>query len=45
MAFPMLLGRTALRRRCIVDPAKSWLLGHGPKGNDARNKGQAIISP
>jgi hypothetical protein len=27
MAFPMLLGRSALRRRCVVDPAKSWLLG------------------
>ena len=27
MAFPMLLGRTALRRRCLVNPAKSWLLG------------------
>jgi hypothetical protein len=27
MAFPMLLGRSALRRRCLVDPAKSWLLG------------------
>ena len=27
MAFPMLLGRSALRRRCLVEPAKSWLLG------------------
>ncbi len=27
MAFPMLLGRTALRRRCLVEPARSWLLG------------------
>ena len=27
MAFPMLLGRSALRRRCVVDPARSWLLG------------------
>jgi hypothetical protein len=27
MAFPMLLGRRALRRRCLVDPSKSWLLG------------------
>jgi len=27
MAFPMLLGRSALRRRCIVEPARSWLLG------------------
>ena len=45
MAFPMLLGRTALRRRCIVDPARSWLLGLGPKDTDACNKGQAIIAP
>jgi hypothetical protein len=27
MAFPMLLGRSALRRRCLVDPARSFLLG------------------
>jgi hypothetical protein len=27
MAFPMLLGRSALRRRCLVEPARSWLLG------------------
>ena len=27
MAFPMLLGRSAIRRRCVVDPARSWLLG------------------
>ena len=27
MAFPMLLGRTAIKRRCVVDPARSWLLG------------------
>jgi len=45
MAFPMLLGRTAIRRRCIVDPARSWLLGHGPKGTDACNKGQVKIAP
>lgn len=45
MAFPMLLGRTAIRRRCIVDPARSWQLGHGPKGTDASNKGQARIAP
>jgi hypothetical protein len=45
MAFPMLLGRTAIRRRCIVDPARSWLLGHGPKGTNAGNKGQVKIAP
>lgn len=27
MLFPMLLGRTALRRHCLVDPARSYLLG------------------
>jgi hypothetical protein len=45
MAFPMLLGRTAIRRRCIVDPARSWLLGHGPKGTDAFKKREVKIAP
>ena len=27
MAFPMLLGRSAIRRRCWVNPGRSWLLG------------------
>lgn len=27
MQFPMLLGRTALRRHCLVEPARSFLLG------------------
>jgi hypothetical protein len=31
MAFPMLLGRSALRRRCLVDPSKSWLLALGQR--------------
>jgi hypothetical protein len=45
MAFPMLLGRSAIRRRCLVDPARSWLLGHGPKGTDTSRETQAIIAP
>ena len=27
MQFPMLLGRSALRRRCLVEPSRSFLLG------------------
>ena len=30
MLFPMLLGRTALRRHCLVEPARSYLLGRPP---------------
>jgi len=34
MLFPMLLGRTALRRSCLVDPSRSFLLGPpGGRGN------------
>ena len=31
MGFRMLLGREAVRRRCIVDPGRSWLCGRPPR--------------
>lgn len=36
MAFPVLIGRRALRRGFVVNSAKRWLLGQPPKGEFLR---------
>lgn len=41
MLFPMLLGRTALERRFVVDPGRSWLHGDRGEGGDRQQDGRA----
>jgi hypothetical protein len=41
MGFRMLIGREALRRGFIVDPARSFVGGRAPKEARRRNRGRA----
>ena len=40
MGFRMLLGRTAVRKRLLVDPGRSFLLGKKPKTGKNGSKGK-----
>jgi hypothetical protein len=39
MGFPMLLGRQAVRRRFLVDPGRSYLVGHPPAADSTPSPG------
>ena len=39
MGFRMLLGREALRKRLVVDPARSFVVGKRPRGLRRRKRG------
>lgn len=38
MGFRMLLGRQAIRRKYVVDPGLSYLVGHAPKKSKRKSK-------